>query len=117
MLEGRVALLAEGVELGEQLQLAAGVLEDDEGELAVHAAGHDAAGDAVHVAGVLAGLEAVVGVVQRPDLVARLVLGGVGGAGVAPRGELGAPLGEDVAAVLALLVHGGAVRPSRWPGP
>ncbi len=108
VLERRVALVAERVELGEQLQLAAGVLEDYEGELAVHAAGHDAAGDAAHVAGVLARLEAGVGVVQRPDLVARLVLSGVDVSGVAPRGELGAPLGEDVAAVLALLVHGGS---------
>ncbi len=108
VLERRVALVAEGVELGEELQLATRVLEDDEGDLAVHAAGHDAAGDATHVAGVLACLEPGVGIVQRPDLVAGLVLGGVGVSGGAPRGELGAPFVEDVAAVLALLVHGGS---------
>ena len=105
---GRVALVAEGVELGEQLQLAAGVLEDHEGELAVHAAGHDAAGDAAHVARVLAGLEAGVDLVQRPDLVTRLILRGVDVSVGTPRRELGAPFGENVAAVLALLVHGGS---------
>jgi hypothetical protein len=108
VLERRVALLAEGVELGKQLQLTTGVLEDHEGDLAMHAAGHDAAGDAAHVAGVLSCLEAGVGIVQRPDLVARLVLGGVDVSGVAPRRELRAPFGEDVAAVLAPLVHGGS---------
>jgi hypothetical protein len=108
VLERRVVLRAQSVELGEQLQLAAGVFEDHEGELAVHAASHDATGDAAHVAGALARLERRVGIVQRPDLVARLVLGGVDISGVAPRGKLGASLCEDVAAVLAPLVHGGS---------
>ena len=106
MLERRVALLAEGVELAEELQLAAQVLEDDEGELAVHAARDDAAGDAAHVRGVLPRLERLVGGLQRPDLVARLVLRGVRGAGLAPGGELVTPLGEDVAVLGVLLVHG-----------
>ena len=53
MLERRVPLLSECVDLAEQLELAAQVLEDDEGELAVHAARDDAAGDAAHVRRVL----------------------------------------------------------------
>ena len=108
MLERRVALVAERVELAEELQLAAQVLEDDEGELAVHAARDDAAGDAAHVRRVLPGLERLVGGLQRPDLVARLVLGGIRGAGLAPGGELVTPLGEDVAVLGVLLVHGGS---------
>ena len=108
VLECGVPLLTESVELGEQLQLAAGVLEDHEGELAVHAAGHHSTGDAVHLAGILARLQGGIGVVQRPDLVARLEVRGVDGTGIAPRGELGAPFGEDVAGVPALLVHGGS---------
>ena len=108
MLERLVALLAERVELAEQLQLAAHVLEDDEGELAVHAAGDDTAGDAVHVGGVLPGLERLVGGLQRRDLVARLEPGRVRGAGLAPGGELVTPLGEDVAVLSVLLVHGGS---------
>ncbi len=107
MLEGRVALLAEGVELGEELELAARVLENDESELAVHAASHHAPGDAVHVAGVLTCLEALVGAVQRPDLVPRLVPRGIRVARVPPGGELVAALREDVAAAFALVVHGG----------
>ena len=107
MLERRVALLAERVELAEELQLAAEVLEDDEGELAVHAARDDAAGDAAHVRRVLPRLEGLVGGLQRADLVARLVLGGIRGAGLAPGGELVTPLGEDVAVLGVLLVHGG----------
>ena len=107
MLERRVALFAERVELTEELQLAAQVLDDDEGELAVHAARDDAAGDATHVRRVLPRLEGLVGGLQRPDLVARLVPGGIRGAGLAPRGELVTPLGEDVAVLSVLLVHGG----------
>ena len=107
VLERRVALVAEGVELAEELELAAQVLEDDEGELAVHAASDDAAGDAAHVGGVLPRLERLVGGLQRPDLVARLVPGGIRGAGLAPGGEPVTPLGEDVAVLSVLLVHGG----------
>ncbi len=105
--ERAVALLAQRVELAEQLQLAAQVLEDDEGELAVHAARDHAAGDAAHVGRVLPGLESLVGGLDRRDLVARLVLGGIRGAGLAPGGELVTPLGEDVAVLSVLLVHGG----------
>ena len=75
VLERRVALFAERVELTEELQLSAQVLDDDEGELAVHAARDDAAGDATDVRRVLPRLEGLVGGLQRPDLVARLVPG------------------------------------------
>ena len=108
MLERLVALVAERVELAEQLQLAAHVLEDDEGQLAVHAARDDAAGDAADVGRVLPGLERLVGGLQRRDLVARLELGRVGGAGLAPGGQLVTPLGEGVAVLSVLLVHGAA---------
>ena len=76
VLERRVALVAERVELAEELELAAGVLDDDERQLAVHAARDDAAGDAAHVRRVLPGLERLVGGLQRRDLVARLELVG-----------------------------------------
>ncbi len=107
MLERLVTLRPQRVEGTEELELAAHVLDDEKGDLAVDAFGHDAAGDAVHVDRVPAGLKVRVGLAQRTYLVARLVLGGVGGAGLAPRRELGPPLGEDVAATLRDLVHGG----------
>ena len=107
MLERRVPLVAESIELAEELEFAAQVLEDDEGELAVHAAGDDAAaGDAAHVGGVLPRLERLVGGLERPDLVARLVPGGIRDARLTPGGEPVTPLGEDVAVLSVLLVHG-----------
>ena len=106
LLDGRVAARTERVDLSEELQLAGRVLDDHERHLAVHATGHDAAGHAVHLGRFLPGLEVLVGVAQRRDLVARLVLGGIRGAGLTPGGELGPPFGEDVAALVGLVLHG-----------
>ena len=75
VLDGRVAVRTERVDLGEELQLAGRVLDHHERHLAVHAAGHDAAGHAMHLGRLLPGLEMLVGVAQRRDLVAWLVLG------------------------------------------
>jgi hypothetical protein len=108
VLERRVPLFTERVELAEELDLAAHVFEDDEGELAVYAARHDAAGHAVDLGRVLPRCERFERASQRADLVARLILGGVGGAGLAPSDELVTPLGEDVAVLSVLLVHGEA---------
>ncbi len=72
------------------------------------AARDDTAGNAADVGRALPGLERLVGGLQRGDLVARLELRRVGGAGLAPGGELVTPLGEGVTVLsVLLLVHGG----------
>ncbi len=108
VLQSRIAGLAERVAGGEQLQLAAAVLDHEEGDLAVQALGDEATGHAMLAGRLLTGLQTFVSVTQGGDLLTSREAGRErDGCGAAPLVELAAPLVEDVAPVLRL-VHAAA---------